>query len=126
MEKIHITKTFIQNESPSELDFDLQDKFGATGENFVEISQGSGYADATPIEIDVLIKILSDLKSNGSTHVQIEDHCDHYGYDISAYQIRKSTDEEITAYLEKTGTEKEKQERISKLYNEIQKLQSGL
>ena len=98
-QNIYITKTLVANDNQSELDFVLQDEFNFsydTHEQLVEIEKGKSYsAHSTPIKIDDMIKILQGLKDRGATHVQIEDHCDHIGYDISGFEIRLSTQEEI-------------------------------
>ena len=124
---IYITKTLIENDNQSELDFVLQDKFGFDYESFdgfVEIQKGGyGSADATPIDIEEIIKILTHLKMRGSTHVQICDSGDHHGYDISGYEIRNSTKEEIDSY--NFNAEKDKKEKIAKLYQEINDLKNS-
>ena len=118
-QNIYVTKTLIDNDNQSELDFVLYDDFGFsydTHEQFNEIEKGKGYyADATPIKIDDMIKILQGLKERGATHVQIEDHCDHQGYDISGFEIRLSTQEEIDEYDSKRKAEMEKRQRVLEL-----------
>lgn len=102
---IYITKTFIGENDQSELDFTLQDQFGFDYErfdDFITIENGVGSTDATPMNIDDMIKILNDLKSKGATHIEINDHCDHHGYNISGFEIRKSTDEEVNKFKNKT------------------------
>jgi hypothetical protein len=90
MSKVYITKKHINNKNQSELDFELQDEFGFNYDDydeFVEIEKGHGSADSHPIKIDKMIEILQSLKNEGCSHVQIEYHCDHIGYDISGFEI---------------------------------------
>lgn len=119
----YVTKKLVGDESFSELDFTLQEEFGFDyddGGDFQTIEIGNGNTDdAFPILLDTLIGTLQEMKENGATHVEIEHHVDHIGYDISAYNIRKSTAEEIAALH--TNTEKNK--KIAELYAEIQKLE---
>ena len=99
---VYITKSLIKNISLSELDFTLQDEFKFsydTNERFIAIPKGGQpIADATPVKIQKLIDILEKAKLKGATHVQIEDHCDHHGYDIAVFEIRLSTESEIAKH----------------------------
>jgi hypothetical protein len=128
-QNIYVTKTLIGNDNQSELDFVLYDDFGFsydTHDEFVEIQKGKGYyADATPIKIDDMIKILQSLKEKGATHVQLEDHCDHQGYDISGFEIRLSNNDEIVEYEAMRKVEMEKKQRVLELQNEINKIKNS-
>ena len=126
---MYITKIHIADNNISEIDFDLQESFIGdinSEEEFVEIEKGRGSAHAEPVGIDRLIKILQTLKVAGSTHVQIEDHCDHQGYDISGFEIRKSSPEEIAEYENLEFKKKESMERIAKLNKEISEIRKTL
>lgn len=129
MEKVYITKTLIKNDNQSELDFVLQDEFGFDYENnsdLVQIEKTSNYyADAEPIRIDEMIEILNNLKKSGSTHVQIESHGDHHGYDISGFEIRLSTEEEINEYELDLKIKKDKKDKISELQKQIEKIKNS-
>jgi hypothetical protein len=128
-QNIYVTKTLIGNDNQSELDFVLYDDFGFsydTHDKFVEIQKGKGYyADATPIKIDDMIKILQSLKEKGATHVQLEDHCDHQGYDISGFEIRLSNHDEIVEYEAMRKVEMEKKQRVLEFQNEINKIKNS-
>jgi hypothetical protein len=128
-QNIYVTKTLIGNDNQSELDIVLYDGFGFsydTHDQFNEIEKGKGYyADATPIKIDDMIKILQSLKEKGATHVQLEDHCDHQGYDISGFEIRLSTQEEIDEYEFKRTVKMEKRQRVLELQKEINKIKNS-
>jgi len=110
---IYITKTLVEEENFSELDFVLQDKFGfdyEDGSDFIRIENGFGNtSEAFPIDIDTIITTLQTMKEKGATHVEIEHHVDHIGYDISSYNIRNSTAEEIKLYEDKSIKQAEKQ-----------------
>jgi hypothetical protein len=126
MTNTYITKKFIGDSNQSELDFELQRGFGFDyddGGNFIEIEKGTGSASSEPIEIDKLVEILNHLKSKGATHVQIEDHCDHQGYDISGFEIRVSYPEEIEAYEKHEREKNDKRKKILELQQQISKIQ---
>jgi len=123
--KIYVTKTLLKDDELSELDFVLQDEFKVNHEeddDFNVIEPKSGYANATPVKIDTLIKFLTKWKTKGVTHVEINDHCDHHGYIVSGYEIRKSTPVEIEKYEKKRSEYLLKEKKVSELYAEIEKL----
>ena len=126
--KTYITKKLIDDISFSEIDFDLHSEFDfdyETDSEFIEIQIGQGISDGYPINIDNMIKALEDLKKKGSTHVEINYHCDHIGYEISGYEIKRSNEEEISSYEEKRSKERQKREKISELYNQIKKINNS-
>lgn len=128
MDNTYITKTLIKEESFSELDFELHDEFKFNyedGGDFFTIENGQGNTgEAFPIKISTLIDTLQSMKENGATHVELEHHVDHIGYDISAFNIRKSTDEEVAVYENKSIKKAEKQQKLNELYIQINKLQN--
>lgn len=125
----YVTKTLVAEENFSELDFELHDKFKfdyEDGGDFIKIENGFGNtSEAFPIDIDTMINTLQSMKEKGATHVEIEHHCDHIGYDISGFNIRSSTQEEITLKENKNIKEAEKQKKLRELYAEINKLEKG-
>jgi hypothetical protein len=125
MSKVYITKKHINNKNQSELDFELQDEFGFNYDDydeFVEIEKGHGSADSHPIKIDKMIEILQSLKNEGCSHVQIEYHCDHIGYDISGFEINLSNNDDIESYKRKQSERKFKNQKISELQKQINDL----
>ncbi len=126
-ENIYITKTLVETENFSELDFKIQDKFGFDYENendFITIENGIGNTgEAFPIDIDTMIDTLKSMKDKGATHVEIEHHVDHIGYDISAFNIRKSSDDEIKIQIDKSIKNSEKEKKLRELYEQINKIQ---
>lgn len=125
MSKVYITKKHIKNSNQSELDFELHEEFGFNYENydeFVEITKGRGSADSYPIRIDKMIEILQSLKSDGCSHVEIEYHYDHIGYDISGSKIEKSSSEDIESYEEKIAEKFIKNKKIADLQKQINEL----
>jgi hypothetical protein len=101
MKKVYITKIHIDDKNVSELDFVLDDEFGVNSENeeyLDELLVGQGRADGYPINIDTLFNLLTELKNDGCTHVELDYHSDHIGYDISGYIIRKSTKDEMPEF----------------------------
>lgn len=100
MENIYISKNLIDEPDVSEIDMDFYDDFGFDfdlHDNIIDINQTHSL-DSEPILIDRLIKILQELKLAGANYVQLEDNCDHHGYDVEAFHIRLATSEEIENY----------------------------
>jgi hypothetical protein len=131
---IYYKKELIGAESISELDFELQDRFGFDYEihdDFVDISEVvTNTYGATPIDIDRIIKLLEAAKKNGANFVEVVDHCDHHGYEFSFLKIRAATEDEIINYLsqEKNKTksaleleEKQLKDRLAEIEKEKKK-----
>lgn len=128
MNTIYVSKTVKFEEEPSELDFDNREQFGWEDHDkhdFVEISNSMISTDAEPIAIDQMIEILNKAKAAGSTHVAVEYHCDHIGYEITGFEMRLSTAEEIADYEARKKVEQEKRKRIHELQSEISKLRNS-
>jgi len=126
---VYVVKELIDEENYSELDFELQEEFGFKYDDFDSrfeiIQRKSGTAeDANPIKIEILIDRLKEMQKMGATHVQIEDHCDHIGYDISAWKMTKATKAEIDELMNKEKKKKKKNEEINKLQSRINELQN--
>ncbi len=84
--------------------------------------------DASPIEIDRVLKILTKLKKEGSNYVEIMYHCDHAGYYFNGIDIHRSTDEEVAQEkkrLEEFETAK-KQAEIQFLERKIDQIKKSL
>lgn len=123
---IYYTQVLVDDVEHSEIDIDLQDLFGFDDEkydDFVEIRQGYGGADGYPIAIDRVISTLESMKTKGATHVEMNYHESHIGYEISGYFIRPSTTEEIAVMENKKMSTDQKAARIAELYAEIRRLQ---
>ena len=125
MEKIYVTKTVKFEDSINELDFVNRETFGWEDwdlHDFVEINKGNVNRDDEPIEINSMIELLQRAKDAGSTHVNIDYHTGHHGYDISGVEMRKSTQEEIDNYEEFKSSIKDIDAQIKKLNGELSKL----
>lgn len=48
-----------------------------------------GFAEAPSIEIDEVMKIMTELKSEGADRVYIADHSDHHGYYFYGVKLNK-------------------------------------
>jgi hypothetical protein len=102
--KVYIKKNLVHDQTISELDLELQEKFTVDVADldddfeFIEICDMEGDADGYPMSIDTLIAELNHLKSKGANYVGISYDCDHYGYIISGYEIRKAERSEIKEY----------------------------
>lgn len=127
---VNLVKELVGEESFSELDFELQNEFGFDYDNGGEFNvtqkdnSDNASEDATPIKVDDLINVLQNLKKKGATHVQLEHHGDHIGYDISGWKIRKASDKDVEVEKKKSLKEKVKQEKISKLRKQIEEIEN--
>jgi predicted butyrate kinase (DUF1464 family) len=126
MEEImYITKEVIGDVEHSEIDFLIRDDFGFDYENdqvLVEIEVGNGDVRNEPISIDTLIESLQELKQKGSTHVALNYHTDHIGYEMTGYKIYLSTEEQINSYEEKLKIKREKELKLMALREEYNKI----
>jgi hypothetical protein len=122
-----IKKNLISNFSFSEIDMDLHEEFGFdydVHEDFVEIGDGKrGDADAYPIKIDRMISILQQMKDEGATHVEIDYHTDHIGYDMTGWSIRLANKEEIDVVEGKEKAHREKMEKKKELLRQLDELE---
>lgn len=125
--KVYVTKKLINDVEHSEIDFDLYGEFKFdydTHSEFVTIPMGKqGDADGYPIKIDRMIKTLEKMKAKGATHVEMNYHCDHIGYEISGYEIKLAGSKEIEIFENERLTQRQKEAKISELYKQIQELQ---
>ena len=127
MDNIYISKKLIDEADVSEIDFDFNEAFGFDYDYYddiIDINKNKSSLDSEPILIDRLINILQELKNNGANYVQLEENCDHQGYDIEGFQIRLATTEEIENYYNKDKIleKSKKQEKIKRLEEELKKL----
>ena len=127
-EVIYITKEVIVNVEHSELDFILHSDFGfdyETHSDFVELLKGNPDVTNEPIKIDRLIESLQELKEKGSTHVALNYHTDHIGYEMTGYKIYLATEEQIKDYEEKEKVLREKQNKLNALREEYNRISNG-
>jgi hypothetical protein len=124
---IYIKKELITEKSFSELDFDLQEEFGFKYDDedsqFHEITTGSNPIGTYPIRIDRLISALQNMAEHGATHVELDYHCDHIGYDLAGFSVTQATSEDIEDKLEKERKEREKREKRAELLRQLNELE---
>lgn len=72
------------------------------GPNF--IYKGKDYPNS-PVKIETLKKMLSELEDKGCNYVSIDYHCDHIEYDIFGLDVHSSTEKEIEEYENKERNE---------------------
>lgn len=123
-EQIYLTKELIDDIEISEIDFDFYDEVGHDYDKteLHIIENKSGRADAYPVKIDRIISILETMKNKGITHVEVDYHTDHIGYQFSGYLIRKSNKIEIIEFEEKHKNFEDKKRRIIELQKQIQSI----
>lgn len=124
---VYVVKELVDEKTYSELDFVLHDQFKfdyQKNESFRTIEKGESdnASDAYPINIATLIKQLQKMQLKGATHVQIEHHVDHIGYDISAWKIQKASQQQIDELQTKDKKKKEKNAKIKSLQQAIDEL----
>lgn len=124
---VYVVKEHVGDFERDELDFDLHSEFGFDYDEcqgFVELTKGRGQVDDTaPIKIDDLLSIITELKSRGATHVCMDYHVDHIGYEFSGYRIELAEPAMVQAYEETQKREYEKRLAIQKLKAEIAALE---
>lgn len=125
MEKKYVHKILIAEKSIGDLDWLFLNEVGVDencDEELEIIEQGNYGTDAHIINIDRMIAELYKLKHDGSTHVSIDYHCDHIGYDIAGFFVRKSTDSEIDDFEENKRLRNEKEQKRLELLKQLQEL----
>lgn len=123
--KMYITKEVIVNIEHSEIDFLIQDEFGLNHEDeqdLIQLMVGNPDITNEPINIDLMIKTLQEMKEQGSTHVSLDYHIDHIGYEMTGYKIYHSTEEQIRDYEEKLKKKLDKEKKLKALREEYNKI----
>lgn len=125
---VYVVKEHVGDFERDELDFELHEEFGFDYDEcqgFVELNKGRGRVDDTaPIKIDDLLSIITELKSRGATHVCMDYHVDHIGYELSGYRIELADPALVEAYESEQSREKAKQLEIQRLRAEIAALEN--
>jgi hypothetical protein len=123
----YIKKRHIDDCSFEDLDLDLYEEFivdQGHDDELETVRVGRGRADGFPIKIDRMLEALTKLKEAGATHIEIDRHCDHIGYDISGFAITELKGDEIRELKAKQDAEKIREEKIRKLKNELRELEN--
>ena len=105
---VYITKKFIRDEEFSEIDFEFQDEFKIKeDQDYAIIELGRSHLDpcTRPIRIELLIETLKEMKMAGATHIEMDYHEDHIGYEISAFKYYFSKPDEILVYEQELSEE---------------------
>ena len=126
-ENFYITKEVIKDIEHSEIDYLIHEEFGYDYENdqeLVEIEIGNGEVTNAPISIDLMIKTFQELKDQGATHVSLDYHCDHIGYEMTGYKIYHSTEDQIKAYEDKLAINQEKALKLRALREEYKRIEN--
>lgn len=106
---IYVRKDLVGVDELSELDFVLYDEFDYDYENdeifIINSIKNSSirkraryYVDNTLLKITDLEKLIKKYKKTGATHIAMEHHSDHIGYEFSGFNIELADDELIQAY----------------------------
>ena len=91
-----------------------------THEDFIVLGERLD-TDAGLVNIEQLINNLTEMRSNGATHVACDFHCDHVELDLYSVEYRLATPEEIKAYTTKIEIKEE-----AKKQREIELLEAKL
>lgn len=123
----YIEKTLVCETHIDDLDHALREEFGYDYSNedtdFITIEPEYGRADGYPIRIDELVTILKSMQDKGATHVELDYHCDHIGYDISAFLIKTASEKAVSSFIEKEKLERERAERRAELLKQLRDLE---
>jgi hypothetical protein len=123
MRKKYLQKIHIEDNSIDELDFVIQDEFGIKDYERLEIIDvGNGSSYGHIVNIDMFMERLKNLKEKGATHIEMEYHCDHIGYDISAFLVRPSTEEEISTFEKVKKSKEEIDQKREDLQRQLREL----
>ena len=117
-----------------EIDFDLQSelKIKENDSNMGTLNNGESLwsGESFPINIDIVIEVLNEFKKkNKCNYVEIVYHSDHIGYIFNGLNITKHLEGSkgyntcINKIVLRDGLDKEK--KIQKLQDELERLKSG-
>ena len=123
---VYISTELVKNINSEPVWGKLKDDFGFDydiHDEFHNIHRSYGNADSEPIDIDTAIKTLSELKEMGSTHVQIDYHCDHGEYIFSGMKIQLADEKLISKYEKHMEKERSIDYKIALLNKEIRELE---
>jgi hypothetical protein len=125
MEKKYLQKILIEDQSFEDLDFVLHDEFGIDHDNnqqyeIIEIGNSSSYGYI--VNISKMIEKLQHLKEKGATHIEMDYNEDHIGYDISAFEVRTSTEEEILNFEKAKKAREDKDRKRAELQRQLREL----
>jgi hypothetical protein len=72
-----------------------------------------------------MLDMLTSMVRRGCTHVAMNYHCDHDGYDFSGFEIRCATEEEALEHIAKESNRKELENRKAQLRKELAELEKS-
>lgn len=125
---IHFKRELIDSHEFSEIDFHLHDFIGYDYEkhdNYTDVTYDKhGKTGTYPIDIDVMIEKLKEMKGEGASHVSLEYHVDHIGYMIDGWKISTLSDKEVKEFheLKKKKVADKVEKRKKELEDELNKL----
>lgn len=134
MKKNVIHVKYFKDIETEEQDLELYNQFFTDAEmeydypSFIYAGEESRWSEGDPIKIDDMIEILQKIKAGNATHVEMSHNTDHHSYTLSPCEIRLATKEEIEAEkirLDNT-LKSQKEDRIKKMKNEIEKLENEI
>jgi hypothetical protein len=123
---VYVSTELVKNVTSERVYDEIREEFGFDYEkhdDYCEIPRSFGAADGEPMNIDAAIKILSDLKEMGSTHVQMEYDTDHYEYIFSGMKIQLADEKLIAKYEKHQEKERNIDDKIALLNKEIRELE---
>jgi hypothetical protein len=126
MKSLYLKIEHIVDKSIEELDHMIIEEFGfdeKVYDNVVEIKEGIADVNTEPININTLIESLNKMKMQGCTHVTLDYHFDHIGYDMSGFKITEATIAERDSFILESLRKKEIEERKTRLRKELRDLE---
>ena len=95
-------------------------------EPFFEIDNGCLFRHIRPVNVDEIIKLLSEIKEDGCNFAQIRYHEDHLCYEIIGLEIRTSTEDEINEWIKYQDLYVKKEKQISDLEKQIREIKKSI
>lgn len=134
---IYVRKDLVGVDELSELDFELYDEFDYDYEKdeiyIIDSIKSASirnkaryYVDNTPLKISDLEKLLKKYKKKGATHISMEHHPDHHGYEFSGFNIELADDELIQRYEAEVSKKRELGKKYQALNVELGKIRAEI
>ena len=100
--------------------------FNWDGNDSYEVIQEVNYLDGGMVSIENMRKALDEFEKQGANYVNVDFHCDHNEVEVTGVIFRKSTQEEIDAYIKEELAQKEakKEKEIARLQAEIDRIKN--
>lgn len=125
-----VEKTYVDDVRLSDVNHKLLEDYGVILDDDSDYDEdypkGCGCAEGTTISITDFVNAIEDLKSKGATHLEMNYHEDHVGYDISGYKVRVYEREESKSLDKRQEEIAEVEDQIAELSDNLEMLRNKL